>query len=82
MPRAWLAPMLLCLTTACATSTAPLLPQTASMLRPTECLTPCPQLPYLTAPDELAYLIWSHDVIDIAGVCRRMHETCRKAKEK
>ena len=81
MPRALLALALLCLTTACGPSTAPLLQQTHSMQRPTACLTSCPLLPYLTAPDEVAYLIWTHDLIELAGVCRRMHETCRRAKD-
>ena len=35
------------------------------MQRPTACLTSCPLLPYLTAPDEVAYLIWTHDLIDV-----------------
>ena len=51
------------------------------MQRPTACLTSCPLLPYLTAPDEVAYLIWTHDLIDVAAECRRMHEVCRRAKD-
>jgi hypothetical protein len=81
MRRVLLGLTLLCLTAACGPSTAPLLQPTVSMQRPSECLTACPLLPYLTEPDEIAYLIWTHEVIDLAGQCRRMHETCRKAKE-
>ena len=67
MPRALLALALIWLTTACTPSTAPLLQPTPSMQRPTACLTSCPLLPYLTAPDEVAYLIWTHDLIDVAA---------------
>ena len=81
MPRALLALVLLWLTTACSPSTAPLLQPAPSMRRPTACLTSCPLLPYLTAPDEVAYLIWTHDLIDVAAECRRMHEVCRRAKD-
>ena len=69
-----------CLTSACAT-TPPLSAPRISMQRPSECLTPCPPLPIPTAGDELAVTLWTHDLIEAAGLCRRMHETCRTAKE-
>ena len=77
MQRVMLALMLLCVTTACAPSTAPLL-QTAWMQQPSECRVPCPLMPYLSAPDEAEYLIWTHELIETAGTCRRMHEACRE----
>ena len=70
----------LCLTTACATTPPPSEPR-IKLQRPSECLTPCPALPLLTEPDEIAVAIWTYDVIDAAAECRRMHETCRTAKE-
>jgi hypothetical protein len=81
MPRA---PMLVLiaagLMTGCSTSPQALPPQTpVPMQRPTECLTPCPLLPNLTDGDDIAVVIWTHELIDTAGQCRRMHETCRKA---
>ena len=69
-----------CLTSACAT-TPPLSAPRISMQRPSECLTPCPPLPIPTAGDELAVTLWTLDLIDAAAECRRMHETCRTAKE-
>ena len=69
------------LTTACATSTPPSLPPTARLQRPSECLTSCPALPLLTETDDVAVVIWTHELIDLAGTCRRMHETCRFAKD-
>lgn len=71
----------LCLTTACATSTPPYQPPTAKLQRPSECLTSCPALPLLTETDDVAVVIWTHELIDLAGTCRRMHETCRLAKD-
>ena len=52
-----------------------------SLLRPSECLSPCPQLPTPTDADELAVTLWTLDLIDAAAECRRMHETCRMAKD-
>lgn len=78
MQRVMLALMLLCVTTACAPSTAPLLQQTAWMQQPSECRVPCPLMPYLSAPDEVEYLIRTHELIETAGTCRRMHEACRE----
>ena len=69
-----------CLTSACAT-TPPLSAPRITLQRPSECLTPCPQLPTPTAGDELAVTLWTHDLIEAAGICRRMHEICRTAKE-
>lgn len=69
-----------CLTNACATTPPPSAPR-ITLQRPSECLTPCPPLPILTAGDELAVTLWTHDLIEAAGLCRRMHETCRTAKE-
>ena len=69
-----------CLTSACAT-TPPLSAPRISLQRPSECLTPCPPLPIPAAGDELAVTLWTHDLIEAAGICRRMHETCRTAKE-
>ena len=68
------------LLTGCATSTTPS-EQRIKLQKPSECLMPCPALPLLTEPDELAVAIWTYDLIDAAAECRRMHETCRKAKE-
>lgn len=68
------------LLTGCATSTTPSEPR-IKLQQPSECLMPCPALPLLTEPDELAVAIWTYDLIDAAAECRRMHETCRKAKE-
>lgn len=69
-----------CLTSACATTPPPSAPR-ITLQRPSECLTPCPPLPIPTAGDELAVTLWTHDLIEAAGICRRMHETCRTAKE-
>lgn len=69
-----------CLTTACAT-TPPPSPQRISLQRPSECLTACPSLPQPTAGDELAVTLWTLNLIDAAAECRRMHETCRSAKD-
>lgn len=76
-----LALIALCLTTACATSTPPYQPQTARLQKPSECLTSCPALPMLTEADDVSVVIWTHELIDIAGTCRRMHETCRLSKD-
>jgi hypothetical protein len=69
-----------CLTSACAT-TPPLSAPRISLQRPSECLTACPSLPPPTAGDELAVTLWTLDLIDAAAECRRMHETCRRAKD-
>jgi hypothetical protein len=81
MPRApMLALIAAGLMAGCATSPQALMPQTTvPTQRPTECLTPCPPLPNLTDGDDIAVVIWTHELIETAGQCRRMHETCRKA---
>ena len=70
----------LCLMTACATTPPPSAPR-ISLQRPSECLTPCPPLPIPSAGDELAVTLWTLDLIDAAAECRRVHETCRNAKD-
>ena len=75
-----LALIALSLLTGCTTTPTQSEPQ-ISLLRPSECLTPCPPLPIPTAGDDLAVTLWTHDLIEAAGICRRMHETCRTAKE-
>lgn len=69
----------LCLTTACATTPPPSEPR-INLMRPSECLTACPTLPHPTEGDELAVALWTLDLIDAAAECRRMHETCRAAR--
>ena len=76
-PRALIA---LFLATGCAT-TPPASEPRISLQRPIECLTACPQLPTPTDADELAVTLWTLDLIDAAAECRRMHETCRNAKD-
>ena len=68
------------LLTGCAT-TPPASDPRINLMRPSECLSPCPQLPAPTDADELAVTVWTFDLIDAAAECRRMHETCRMAKE-
>ena len=68
------------LLTGCATTPTASEPR-ISLLRPSECLSPCPQLPTPTDADELAVTIWTLDLIDAAAECRRMHETCRTSKD-
>ena len=68
-----------CLASACATTPPPSAPR-ITLQRPSECLTPCPPLPIPTAGDELAVALWTHDLIEAAGLCRRMHENCRSAR--
>ena len=70
----------LSLLTGCATTPPALQPQ-ISLQRPSECLSPCPQLPTPTDADEIAVTLWTLDLIDAAAECRRMHETCRNAKD-
>ena len=70
----------LSLLTGCAT-TPPASEPRISLMRPSECLSACPQLPTPTDADELAVTIWTFDLIDSAAECRRMHETCRQAKD-
>ena len=76
-PRALIA---LSLLTGCAT-TPPASEPRISLMRPSECLSPCPQLPPPTDADELAVTLWTLDLIDAAAECRRMHETCRTSKD-
>ena len=66
--------------TGCATTPSPSEPR-ISLMRPSECLSPCPQLPTPTDADELAVALWTLDLIDAAAECRRMHETCRTSKD-
>ena len=70
----------LSLLTGCAT-TPPASEPRISLQRPSECLTPCPQLPTPQSGDELAVTLWTLDLIDAAAECRRMHETCRTSKD-
>ena len=80
--RSSLPPALIALSllTGCAT-TPPASEPRISLMRPSECLAPCPQLPTPTDADDLAVTIWTLDLIDAAAECRRMHETCRNAKD-
>ena len=68
------------LLTGCAT-TPPASDPRINLMRPSECLSPCPQLPTPTDADEIAVTIWTLDLIDAAAECRRMHETCRTSKD-
>lgn len=68
------------LLTGCATTPTASEPR-INLMRPSECLTACPQLPTPTDPDEIAVTLWTLDLIDAAAECRRMHETCRTSKE-
>ena len=70
----------LSLLTGCATTPPASQPQ-INLMRPSECLTACPQLPTPTDAEELAVTIWTLDLIDAAAECRRMHETCRTSKD-
>ena len=73
-----LALIALSLLAGCTTTPTPYEPR-ISLMRPSECLMPCPQLPTPQSGDELAVTLWTLDLIDAAAECRRMHETCRKA---
>ena len=70
----------LSLLTGCATTPPASEPQ-INLQRPSECLSPCPQLPTPTDGNELAVTIWTLDLIDAAAECRRMHDICRNAKD-
>ena len=74
-----LALIALSLTSACATSTTPSSQPTPAPMRPSACAQPCPALPTLPSPDEIATVIWTFELIDAAGQCRRLHAECRKA---
>ena len=52
-----------------------------SLLRPSECLSACPDLPEPNDPSDIAVTLWTLDLIDAAAECRRMHETCRNAAQ-
>lgn len=75
-----LALIALSLLSGCATTPTASEPR-ISLLRPSECLSACPQLPTPTDADELAVTLWTLDLIDAAAECRRMHETCRTSKD-
>ena len=70
----------LSLLSGCATTPTASEPR-ISLLRPSECLTACPQLPTPTDADDIAVTLWTLDLIDAAAECRRMHETCRTSKD-
>ena len=70
----------LSLLTGCAT-TPPASEPRINLLRPSECLAPCPQLPTPTDADDIAVTVWTLDLIDAAAECRLMHETCRHSKD-
>ena len=70
----------LSLLTGCAT-TPPASEPRISLMRPSECLTACPQRPTPPHADERAVTIWTLGLIDAAAECRRMHETCRTSKD-
>ena len=76
-PRVMIAISLL---TGCATTPPASQPQ-INLMRPSECLSACPDLPAPTDPSDLAVTIWTLDLIDAAAECRRMHETCRTSKD-
>lgn len=63
----------------CATSTHPLMPQ-IPQIRPDACMTACPALPRLDSDDEIGVTVWTLELIDVAGQCRRQHEACRSAR--
>ena len=75
-----LALIALFLLSGCAT-TPPASEPRISLMRPSECLSACPDLPAPTDPSDLAVTIWTLDLIDAAAECRRMHETCRNATQ-
>ena len=75
-----LALIALSLLTGCAT-TPPASEPRISLMRPSECLSPCPQLPAPNDGGEIAVTLWTLDLIDAAAECRRMHETCRNATQ-
>ncbi|MDY0073753.1 MAG: hypothetical protein RBR77_14065 [Thauera sp.] len=67
------------LLSACSTTPKPYAPR-IDLMRPSECLVSCPEIPAPTDGEELGIVLWTFDVIDAAGQCRRMHEVCRLAK--
>ena len=68
------------LLTGCTTTPSPSEPR-ISLLRPSECLSACPDLPAPSDPTEIGVALWTLDLIDAAAECRRMHETCRTSKD-
>ena len=80
--RSALFPVLIaiCLLTGCATTPTASEPR-ISLLRPSECLSACPDLPAPSDPTDIGVALWTLDLIDAAAECRRMHETCRTSKD-
>ena len=80
--RSALLPVLIAISllTGCATTPSPSEPR-ISLLRPSECLSACPDLPEPKDPSDIAVTLWTIDLIDAAAECRRMHETCRTSKD-
>lgn len=69
------------LTLAACSSTPPSTPPTAApMLRPSACMASCPELPRLDSDREAGAIAWLHEVVFLAGECRRMHDECRSAR--
>lgn len=81
MPWKTIAPIAAGLTLAACTSMPPSLPPTPIRIPPpSACGHPCPELPRLEAETESGVVIWVHEVINSAGVCRRQHDECRSAR--
>ena len=80
--RSALLPALIALSllTGCATTPSQSEPR-ISLLRPSECLSACPDLPAPSDPTDIGVALWTLDLIDAAAECRRMHETCRTSKD-
>lgn len=73
----------LCLSALTACSSTPSMPQTEINIptpRPSECLRACPELPYPASGGEADMGVWRHDVVFVAGECRRLHDICRGAE--
>lgn len=62
-------------------STPQYMPQTPiPTQKPTACLVSCPRLPPLETTHESGAVMWVHEVIDLAGECKRLHDECRETK--